>query len=338
MPNAATPTPAQSLQQMLTASWVTQAIYAAAKLDLAERIAGGPKTAAELAQETGMLAEPLFRLLRALVGLGLFKKDASDRFALTPVGELLRAGHPDSKRAMAIMIGEEHHRAWGELLYSLQTGKPAFDHVYGEPVFDYLAKHPAAGANFDAAMTAIHGRETAAMIEAYDFSGIDHLVDVGGGNGTLLSMVLARYPNLRGTLYDLPHVVDRNRDKLREAGIADRCRAVGGDFFQNVPTGANAYLMRHIIHDWDDERSIAILDNCRRAMADGGRVLLIEIVLGDDLKSNFGPMLDLNMLVMPGGKERTAAEYRQLFSAAGLKLSRIIPTTADVSVIEAVTA
>jgi hypothetical protein len=285
-----------------------------------------------------MLAEPLFRLLRALVGLGVFKKDASDRFALTPMGELLRAGDPDSKRAMAIMIGEEHHRAWGELLYSLETGKPAFDHVYGEPVFDYLAKHPEAGANFDAAMTAIHGRETAAMIEAYDFSGIEHLIDVGGGNGTLLSMLLARYPSLRGTLYDLPHVVDRNRVKLREAGIADRCRAVGGDFFQNVPTGANAYLMRHIIHDWDDERSIAILDNCRRAMADGGRVLLIEIVLGDDLKSNFGPMLDLNMLVMPGGKERTAAEYRQLFGAAGLKLARIIPTTADVSVIEAVTA
>lgn len=338
MPNAATPTPAQSLQQMLTASWVTQAIYAAAKLDLAERVAGGSKTAAELAHETGMLAEPLFRLLRALVGLGVFKKDASDRFALTPMGELLRAGDPDSKRAMAIMIGEEHHRAWGELLYSLETGKPAFDHVYGEPVFDYLAKHPEAGANFDAAMTAIHGRETAAMIEAYNFSGIEHLIDVGGGNGTLLSMLLARYPSLRGTLYDLPHVVDRNRVKLREAGIADRCRAVGGDFFQNVPTGANAYLMRHIIHDWDDERSIAILDNCRRAMADGGRVLLIEIVLGDDLKSNFGAMLDLNMLVMPGGKERTAAEYRQLFGAAGLKLARIIPTTADVSVIEAVTA
>lgn len=333
--SSATP-PAQVLLRMLTGAWLAQAIYVAAKLGLADQLKNGAKSVDELAQATGMHADSLYRVLRLLVSVGLFASAGTRRFQLNPMAELLCSDHSDTKRPVAIMFGEEHFRAWGEILYSVRTGQPGFDHLYGEGVFDYLAKHPDSAAVFDAAMTAIHGRETSAMLESYDFSPMKTLVDIGGGNGTLLTTVLEQHPTMQGTLYDLPHVVERARKRIYQTGVADRCQAITGDFFASVPAGADAYLMRHIIHDWDDDRAMKILQNCRAAMNPSGRVLLIECVVPEGDEPSFGKLIDLNMLVIPGGKERTAAEYRDLFASAGLRLTNIFPTVADVSVIEAV--
>jgi hypothetical protein len=328
---------AEKIQRMLTGAWIGQAVYAVAKLNIAELLRDGPKSAAELARTTGTHEEALYRLLRTVVSLGIFTRSRTT-FALNPLGEVLLPDADHSKWAMAVMLGEEHHRAWGEILYSIRTGLPAFDHIYGEGIFDYLGKHPEQGKIFDAAMTNVHGRETAAMIAAYDFSPFQTLVDVGGGNGSLIATILKRYPALRGMLYDLPHVVERAKPRLAAEGVAERCEAVGGSFFESVPQGADAYLMRHIIHDWDDERAQAILRNCRAAMKTDGRVLLIEAVIPESDELGFGKLLDLNMLVMPGGKERTAAEYQTLFAACDLRLLRVVPTDAEVQVIEATAA
>ncbi|MGD9646594.1 MAG: methyltransferase [Pirellulales bacterium] len=330
--------PEADLQRLLTGAWISQMLYAVAKLRLADHLAAKPLAAEDLAPAVGVQAEPLYRLLRALAGEGLFEEDEQRRFSLLPMGELLRSDSAGSKHAMAIMLGEEHYASWGELIYSLQTGKPAFDHLYGQPIFEYLATHPESARNFDAAMTAVHGSETAQMLAAYDFSGISTLADIGGGNGSLISMVLGKYPKLRGILYDIDHVVARAKPRLEAAGVADRCQTIAGNFFESVPAGADLYLMRHIIHDWDDERSIKILKHCRAVLPAGGKLLLIEAVIPPGNTPSFGKLIDINMLVMPGGKERTADEYRALYQAAGFELSRIVPTDGAMSLIEGVAA
>lgn len=325
-----------NLQRLLTGTWISQMLYAAAKLGLADHLVGEPMSAEDLAPAVGVQAEPLYRLMRALAGEGVFAEDEHRRFSLTPMAELLRSDVAGSKQAMAIMLGEEHHAAWGQLLYSLQTGKPAFDHVFGKPVFDYLAEHPEAARVFDAAMTAVHGSETAQMLAAYDFSAVKTLADIGGGNGSLITMVLQRYPKLQGILYDIDHVVARAKPRLQAAGVADRCQTVAGNFFESVPAGADTYLMRHIIHDWDEARCIQILKHVRAVLPAGGKLLLIEAVVPPGNEPSFGKLIDINMLVMPGGKERTADEYQALYTAAGFKLSRIVPTTGAMSLIEGV--
>lgn len=334
MAEAALQSPAQTLQGMMTGAWLSQSIYAAAKLGLSDRLQAGPKSADELARETNTHPDALYRLLRALVGVGIYASAGPRRFQLNPVAELLASDHPETKRPLAIMLGEEHHQAWGQVLYSLRTQLPAFDHVFGEPIFDYLGKHPESGAVFDAAMTAVHGRETAAMLKGYDFSTVTKLVDVGGGNGTLLCTVLEQQPKLRGLLYDLPQVIERARARIATTGLTERIEFATGSFFESVPPGADAYLMRHIIHDWDEERCVKILSNCRQAMTAGGRVLVVEMVVPDGDEPSFSKIMDLNMLVLPGGKERTRGEYEELFRTAGLRLNAIYPTDADVSVIE----
>ncbi len=325
-----------NLQRLLTGTWISQMLYAAAKLGLADHLAGEPMAAEDLAPAVGVQAEPLYRLLRALAGEGVFAEDEHRRFSLTPMAELLRSDVAGSKQAMAIMLGEEHHAAWGQILYSLQTGKPAFDHVYGQPIFDYLAGHPEAARVFDAAMTAVHGSETAQMLAAYDFSGVKTLADIGGGNGSLITMVLQRYPQLKGILYDIDHVVARAKPRLEAAGVADRCQVVAGNFFESVPAGADTYLMRHIIHDWDEARCIQILKHVRAVLPAGGKLLLIEVVVPTGNEPSFGKLMDINMMVLPGGKERTADEYRALYAAADFKLSRIVPTAGAMSLIEGV--
>ena len=232
------------------------------------------------------------------------------------------------------MSGEEHYVAWGELLYSVQTGKIAFEKLYGMPVFEFLSKNIEQAKVFDLAMAGVHGRETAAMTDAYDFSGIAVLADIGGGNGSLLTTVLKKYPAMRGILYDLPQVTERAKANLQAAGLADRCKVIGGSFFESVPEGADAYLMRHIIHDWDDEKATKILGNVHRAMGDGGRLLVVEGVIPPGNDPSFGKLLDLTMLTIPGGKERTEEEFRRLYEAGGFQQSRIAPTKAEVSVIE----
>ncbi len=319
---------------MITGYWNTQALYVAAKLGIADLLATGPRSADELAQATSVHAPSLYRLLRGLASMGVFAEDGDGRFHLTPAAECLKSDVPGSQRALAIMSGEEHYHAWGELLYSIRTGKTAFDKLYGMPVFEFLSRNLEQAKVFDAAMVGVHGRETAAMTEAYDFSDITVLADIGGGNGSLLTTILTKYPTMRGLLYDLPGVAERAKANLHAAGLSERCQVIGGSFFESIPSGADAYLMRHIIHDWDDEKAIRILQNVRRAMSDDGRLLLVEGVISPGNEPSFGKMLDLTMLTIPGGKERTEEEYRKLYEAGGFKLTRIVPTKADVSVIE----
>jgi hypothetical protein len=324
----------QQMAQMITGYWLSQAVYVAAKLGLADRLRDGPRTAAEVAAETASHPPSLYRLLRALASVGVFAQDSQGRFGLTPLDNCLRSDVPGSQRAMAIMAGEEHYAAYGELLFSVQTGRTGFEKVFGQPVFDFLSQHPEQARLFDQAMVSVHGRETGAMLDAYDFTGVGVLADIGGGNGSVLTAVLARYPAMRGILFDLPGVAERAKTSIVAAGMAGRCEVVGGSFFESVPPGADAYLLRHIIHDWNDEQCGRILRNIHQAMGEGGRLLVVESLIPPGNEPAFGKLLDLTMLVIPGGLERTRAEYEALFGAAELRLTRVVPTRADVSVIE----
>ena len=321
---------------MITGYWLSQAIYAAAQFGIADLLAAGPCSVADLAQKTSTNPDALYRLLRALASVGIFAEGPSREFSLTPLAEPLQANVPGSKRALALMSGDEQFHAWTEIVYSIQTGKKAFDKVFGKPIFDYLGEHLDKAQVFDAAMVGIHGRESNAVQKAYDFSGINTVVDIGGGNGSQLSALLQAHPTMRGILFDLPHVIERARAPLAGAGLAERCELVPGSFFENVPAGADAYFMRHIIHDWDDEKSLTILCNCHRAMPAHGRLLVVESVIPPGNEPFAGKFLDLVMLMIPGGKERTEDEYRALFAQAGFELNRIVPTGTEVSVIEAV--
>ncbi len=329
---------AEQLDRLLTGYWISQAIYVAAKLEIADRLHDGPKSAGQLSSETGSHAEALYRLLRALASIGIFAEDAEGRFGLTPQGALLQRDTADSKWALSVMIGEEHYNAWGQLLHSVQTGEGGFRKIHGKPIFDFLSEHPETGEIFDAAMTGIHGRETAAVLETYDFTNIQSLVDVGGGNGSQIVEILNRYPHMHGVVFDLPGVIQRARARVEAAGLTVRCQLIAGDFFQSVPDGADAYIMRHIIHDWDDEQSVKILQNCRDAMNADGKVLVVESVIAPGNEPSFAKWLDLAMLVIPEGKERTAEQYRSLFEQADLRLNRIVPTQLEVCVIEGVRA
>jgi hypothetical protein len=328
----------QQLLQMIIGSWVSRAIYVAAKLRIADHLKDGPRPAEELAAAAGVAPRPLYRVLRALAGLGVFAQQADGRFRLNPLAGPLREGGPDSLRALAVMLGEESDRCWGDLPETVRSGETAFDRLYGRPVFAYLGEHPEQAAIFDAAMTDFSGRAMRAVLDAYDLSGVGTLADVGGGLGSNLAAALGRYPAMRGLLFDQPHVVERARPLLEAAGVSGRCTVEGGDFFETVPRGADAYLLGHILHDWDDARAGRILDNLRRAMPAGARLLLVEYILPEGDGASFGKLLDLHMMVAIGGLERTEAEYRRLFAAHGFGLTRVVPTAGDVSVIEGVPA
>jgi SAM-dependent methyltransferase len=327
---------AQQLLKQMTGGWITQAIHVASELGIADLLAEGARTAAELAHRTGTHDDALYRVLRALASVGIFAEDSDGRFSLTPPAEYLRTDRPDSLRAFGIMLGAEFHQSWGELLYSAQTGEPGYQKRYGLPFFQYMTEHPDRHAIYDNAMM-VHGiAETEPMLNAYDFSVFGTVVDVGGGNGRMLAAILGRHPAVEGILFDLPAVVERSRTIISGLGLSKRCQIVGGDFFTSVPA-ADAYVLRHIIHDWDDKDAAAILRNCRDAMNPGGRILLVETVIPPLNEPCFGKWLDLMMLIV-GGRERTEEQYRRLFRQAGLTLSRIVPTAHEVSVIEGVQA
>lgn len=324
----------QRLNQLITGYWGTQAIYVAAKLRIADLLADGPRSVNDLAKQTNTDPQSLYRLLRALASMGIFTDDGTQTFSLTPMAELLRSDVPGSQHAMALMCGEEHYQAWGELLYSVKTGKMAFDKMFGMPIFEYLSKNIEQAKIFDAAMVGVHGRESAAMVEAYDFAGTGVIADIGGGNGSLLTTILSKFPTIRGILYDLPGVTERAKSNIEKAGLSSRCSVIGGNFFESVPEGADAYLMRHIIHDWDDEKALTILRNVHRVIRPDARLLVIEGVIPPGNDPHFGKLLDLTMLTLPGGKERTEEEYRLLFEKGGFRMKRIVPTNAQVDIIE----
>ena len=332
------PSPQAVMARLLTGYWISQALHVAAHLGIADLLDNGPQSVAHLTKSTGAHERSLYRLLRALAGEGVFLEDAQGRFGLTPLGECLRSDVPNSQRSMAILNGEEHYRCWGELLYSVQSGQTAFEKLYGQPIFPYLAAHPRQARIFDEGMVGVHGAETKAMLDAYDFCGIGTLVDIGGGNGSLLAATLQRHPSLRGLLFDRPDVIERARSNIQALGLENRCTLIGGNFFEMAPTGGDAYLMRHIIHDWNDEQCRTILRNCHKVVPSSGKLLLIESVIPPGNEPSFAKLLDLTMLVIPGGMERTEAEYREILASAGFQLARVVATAAHVDVLECVPA
>lgn len=326
----------ERLGQMATGSWLSQMVYVAAKLRIADQLTTGPLTAANLAAKVGAQPGPLYRLLRGLASVGVFVEGEPQQFSLNPMAEFLRDDHPQSVRPLVIMTGETQYEAWADLLHSVQTGKTGFEHRFGRPLFDYLGDHPEQAAMFDRAMTSIHGRETAAVLDAYDFRPFKRIVDLGGGNGSQMIEILQKQRHLSGMVFDLPHVVERAKQALQSANLANRCDTRGGSFFEAVPAGCDAYLLRHIIHDWDDAQSHTILKCVRAAIPSHGKLLIIETVIPPGNDPCFAKLLDITMLVIPGGLERTHEEYTTLLSEAGFELTRVVPTTGGVDVIEAV--
>ena len=338
-PTAQTQPPEAFLMQLAFGALMTQALYVAAKLGVADLLAEKSRPVAELAAATGTDERALYRVLRSLSGVGVFRETDPKVFAITPLAEPLRSDAPASVRNGMIFMGEGWHwNVWGELLHSVRTGKPAWGHVHGAEVFDYFAVNPEQAEIFNRAMTDMSAATAPAVVEAYDFSGVATLADIAGGHGYLLAQVLKAHPGMRGILFDVPPVIAGAEAVLEGEGVAGRVEKVAGDFFAAVPPGADTYLMKHIIHDWDDERAVRILANIRAAMPAAGRVLIVETVVPEGNEPHYAKLLDLEMLVSPGGLERTAAEYRALLAAAGLRLSRVVPTSSPYSIIEAVRA
>lgn len=328
----------QQMQQMLDGYRMTQLVFVAAKLGLADLLATGPLSVEELAARTGAQAGALERVLRTLASLGVLAEQAPRRFALTPLGDLLRADRTDTMRPLALMAGEEAYRSWAEALMCVMTGAPGFDRVYGANRFAYLAAHPETATDFNQSMSQISRQDAEALVAAYDFSVARTVVDIGGGQGRLLATVLGAYPALRGVLFDQPQVVAGAASLLEAAGVADRCERVGGDFFAAVPPEGDVYVMRSVVHDWDDERCVTILRRCAEALRPDAKLLVIEPVISSEQAPPAILLRDLQMLVMTGGRERTAEEFEALFAAAGLALLRIIPISEEASVLECVRA
>jgi SAM-dependent methyltransferase len=317
---------------MATAYWVSQAIYVAAKIGIADLLADGPRSSVALAEATRSDAPSLFRLMRALSSVDVFSQVGADSFVLSGLGEALQSDVPGSLREMVITIGEIHYRACGDLLHSVQAGLPAFTKVFGTNLFDYLNKNPDDAVAFNRGMTNLSSLLAYAVLLAYDFSSISSFVDVGGGEGELSRRILELNPQMTGIVLDSSNAIELKHFAPCDRG---RCSFATGNFLRSVPEGADAYFLCGVIHDWNDENAIAVLSNCRRAMKKIGKVLIVEMVVPEMNSPSFSKLLDLNMLVMTGGRERTKAEFQALLDSADLKITRIIPTMAPQSVIEA---
>lgn len=332
-----TPKPSVMLKRLTDGYQVSQAIHVAATLGIADLLKDGPRASDDLAAVTNTHPRTLYRLLRALASVGVFREESDRRFALTPLGDCLRSDAPEPVGGWAAFIGRPYYwQAWAHLLESVRTGENAFRHLHGTSNWEYRAHRPEEGAIFDRAMTALSRQHTASILAVYDFGRFKRIVDVGGGRGALLAAILAQNPNVRGVLFDQPQVVAHAGRLLGDAGVADRCEIAGGDFLVAVPEGGDAYALRSILHDWDEGEAVAILRTCRRAIVPEGRLLVIERIVGppnDDRDAKFS---DLNMLVSPGGQERTREEWDALFAAAGFRLTRVFPTAMGTNVIEGV--
>ncbi len=332
--------PEAQLTQMLTGCLISQAVYVAAKLGIADLLKDAPQTVTLLAEKTATHERSLYRILRSLASMGVFTETAPRVFALTPLAEPLLSSEAGSFRDVAIFTGENWHWAlYGEMLYSVKTGKSACEKVHGMKAFPYLQQNPEAFETFNRGMSSYSSSVVPTIVEACDLSQAETVVDVAGGHGVLLAGFLRKNPSLKGILFDLPEVVAGASALFeKEAVPPERIETVGGDFFAAVPAGGDVYLIKHIIHDWDDEHAIKILSNVAQEMNPQGKVLLVELVLPEGNEPHYGKILDLEMMVSPGGAERTLEEYCRLLTIAQLKFSRLIPTKSPLSIIEAVRA
>jgi SAM-dependent methyltransferase len=340
-PHQTAPTAADAamLRQLVMGFRNTQLLYVAARLCLADRLEAGPQTAQQLAPQVGAAPRALHRLLRALAGLGIFAETEGGAFALTPAALLLQTEAPGSLRGLALLYGADWlWRAYGDMLHGVRTGAPAFAHIHGQSFYDYLQEHPAAGAVFQSAMSGMSAQEAAAILAAYDFAEAQSVIDVGGGQGALLAALLQAHPHLAGVVLDLSPAVAGAKSLLAAAGLTARATCVAGDFFTAVPKGGDLYLLKSVLHNWDDSDVVCILRNCRTAMAGGARLLVIERVIPEGNDPSEAKLFDINMLVTVGGQERTEREYRTLLGLAGLTLARLIPTHSPLSLLEAVPA
>jgi hypothetical protein len=324
--------------QMASGLMSTAALQPVTRLKIPDLLAEGPLPVADLAQKTGTNADALYRVLRFLAGSGVFAESPRRVFALTPMSDLLRSGVPNSMRDMVLFLSNQFHfKVCSDLSYSVQTGKPAVEHVYGKPAFDVIFGDPEIAYDFNMAMTSFSRQIAPALLEAYDFSGIDTLMDIAGGHGAILCEVLNAYPQMKGILFEVPNVIDEANCHICSLKMQDRCRIISGSFFEGIPAEADAYYMQHIIHDWADEPALKILEHCRSALAGqkSGRLIIVDNVIPENSQPHPGKLLDLEMLLMPGGRERTEPEWHELLGNAGFEITRIVPLKASESVIEA---
>ncbi len=331
-PPRSTETPRQELFSMISGYKATQALYVAAKLGIADQLVNGSTSADQLAEKVGANPKALLRLMRHLAALGIFTQDESKKFGLTALGELLRDDNPESMRYNAIFSGEENYRATGELLHTVRTGETAFNHLYGKGHFDWLTDHPVESSTFNKAM-AQSLRRLRNPVESYDFTGKHLIVDVGGGRGDLITSIIQANPTLKGVLFDLPQGSREAQSLLKTKGVADRCEIKTGSFFDSVPPGGDVYVLSRILHDWPDDKVATILANCRKAIKDDGTLLIRDNVLTD--RDEFGSQLDMTMMIMTGGQERTESEWKNLLHSTGFTLTRIHKKEGQLDLIEA---
>lgn len=333
-PEANAMPPHAVLVQMTFGSILSQALSVAAKLRVADLLAEGPKTAEEIAAKTGAHAPSVFRLLRTLSQNGVLVRDSESRFSNTEISELLRSDHPRSFRAIVHMMGDtEHWMALGNMEHSVMTGECGFDNAFGKSLFEHLAEHPETASVFDDAMTNMSNSIGRGAVTSYDYSEVGSVADIGGGHGLLLSIVLEANPHLKGYLFDQPHVVEGARHP-NALGVADRTEIVAGSFFEDIPVDADLYMMKHIIHDWDDEESVAILSNIAKSAKPGARLLLVETVVEDKDVPSLSGIMDLNMLAMTPGRERTEAEYKDLMERSGFRFVQVHDTGSPMNLVE----
>lgn len=320
---------------------VARALYIAARLKLSDLVEGGASDCKTLAALTDTDAPSLYRVMRVLVSAGVFEMDERERVTLNPLAETLLNDAPGSLRGWAIsQLGDDPYKAWGDLMYGVRTGGIAFEHVFGCDSWTYRAGHPESAKDFDDGMASFVGAYNETVIASYPFAALQKVVDVGGGDGKLLATLLASHSAMTGLLFEQPRVIERARHRMAAEGLSARCEVMAGDMFRSIPSGADAYLLSRVIHNWDDERAIAVLRNCRRAMTPTAKLLLVERVIPARIEESAALRVivvsDLHMMVMNGGRERTEAQYHALFDAAGLALTRVIPTGTAMSVIEGV--
>ncbi|MDM8540053.1 methyltransferase [Desulfococcaceae bacterium HSG9] len=326
--------PQAQLMQFIIGKWISKPVYAAAELGIADMLAEGPKSIDELALESRSHAPSLYRMMRALASVGIFSETEGKRFDLTPMAECLQTG---AMRSIALLFESDwSDKAWGCFTDSVKTGNTAFETAHGTPVSDWLEKNPHAAKVFNEANAIKAAGSHRAIIDIYDFSGIDKLTDVGGGTGALTVEILIANPLMCGVVADIPSVIEEARKTIRSRGLENRCETAECDFFKEIPAGSDAYLMSNILHDWPDERCVTILKNCRMAMKPESKLLIVEMIVPPGNRPSIAKLLDLEMLVTTGGKERTLAEFKILLESSGFKLSRIIDTQESICVIEGV--